>query len=195
MRVNPKYIEVFGDTIIPVLGYFLWSWDLYFIVLYFILELLFSEGFLHLKAYKINALRKAVNSWVISGISGILALFTAVSLIHVGFSILTPEIDFQKQLMAFITYEDMGIAQGFVLFPLLILSGYQKYKLEFIRLKKYETLTIQKMWRFQLIKYLFILLLTGCCCLIMLTGISNSLVYLVLILLASAVFKIFSPQP
>jgi len=194
MRVNPKYIEVFGDTIIPVLGYFLWSWDLYFIVLYFILELLFSEWFLHLKAHKINALQPSLNSWVINGISGVLGLFTVIFLIHVGFSFLTPEIDFQKQFIAFIAYEDMGIAQGFVLFPLLIVSGYQKYKLEFIRLKKYETLTIQKIWRFQLMKYFFILLLTGCCCLIMLTGVSNSLVYLVVILLASTVFKIFSPQ-
>jgi hypothetical protein len=163
-------------------------------VLYFILELLFSEGFLHLKAHKINAKRTAVNSWVISGISGAIAMIAVILLIHVGFSILSPEIDFQKQFIAFIAYEDMGIAQGFVLFPLLIVSGYQKYKLEFIRLKKYETLSIKRMWRFQLMKYFFILLLTGCCCLIMLTGVSNSLVYLVVILLASAVFKIFSPQ-
>ena len=83
MRVNPKYIEVFGDTIIPVLGYFLWSWDLYFIVLYFILELLFSEGFLHLKAHKINALQPSLNSWFINGISGALGLFAAIFLIHV----------------------------------------------------------------------------------------------------------------
>jgi hypothetical protein len=194
MRVNPKFIEVFGDTIIPILGYFLWSWDLYFIVLYFILELLFSEGFVHLKTYKINSTHHAPNKWIINGISGMVALIFLIFLIHVGFSILTPEIDFQKQIIAFITYEDMGIAQGYLLFPLLIVSGYQKYKLEFIRLKKYETLTIQKVWRFQIMKYFFILLLITICFLLMFSGVSNSLIFLVVILIASALFKVFSPQ-
>ncbi len=190
MRVNPKYIEVFGDTIIPLLGYFLWEWDLYFIVLYFILEMIFSEGFLHLKSYKVYSFQNPKSSWLLPGSMGIVALIALVFLIHAGFSFLIPTIDFQKQIVSFLSYEDMGIAQGFILFPLLFITGYQKYKLEFIRLKKYETESIPNLWKSHLVKYLFVLLLIGFCSLMMLIGFSNSLIYLTVILLASASYKI-----
>jgi hypothetical protein len=191
MRVNPKYIEVLGDTIIPLLGYFLWEWNLYFIVLYFILELIFSEAFLHLKFYKIHAFKKLNKSWLLQGITGFLALTALIIFIHIGFTFLIPTIDFKSQLSLFLSYEDMGIAQGYILFPLLFISGYQKYKMEFIRMKKYETVTIQNVWKSQLIKYFFVFLLIGFCFVMMLVGINNSLIYLAVILLASACYKIF----
>ena len=191
MRVNPKYIEVLGDTIIPILGYFLWEWNLYFIVLYFILELIFSEAFLHLKFYKIHTFKKLNKSWLLQGITGFLALTSLIFLVHVGFTFLIPTIDFKTQISLFLSYEDMGIAQGYILFPLLFISGYQKYKMEFIRMKKYETLTIQNAWKSQLIKYFFVFLLIGFSSIMMLVGINNSLIYLAVILLASACYKIF----
>lgn len=191
MRVNHKYIEVLGDTIIPLLGYFLWEWDLYFIVLYFILELIFSEAFLHLKFYKIHAFKKLNKSWLLHGIIGFLALTTLILFMHVGFTFLIPTIDFKTQISLFLSYEDMGIAQGYILFPLLFISGYQKYKMEFLRLKKYETVTIQNLWKSQLIKYFFVFLLIGFCSVMMLVGINNSLIYLAVILFASAGYKIF----
>jgi hypothetical protein len=194
MRVNPKYIEVLGDTIIPLLGFFLWEWDLYFIVLYFILELIFSEVFLHLKISKIHTFQKENKSWMLYGIIGGIALIIVILLIHFGFLLLNPTIDFPQQIFLFISYEDMGIAQGYILFPLLLISGYQKYKLEFIRMKKHETSSIQSLWKSQLAKYLFVTLLVGFCAILSLMGINSSLIYLAIILLASAGYKIFIHQ-
>ncbi len=195
MRVNPKYIEVLGDTIIPLLGYFLWEWNLYFIVLYFILELIFSEAFLHLKFAKIYTFQKVNKSWLLPGITDFFALTSLIFLMHVGFTFLIPTIDFKTQISLFLSYEDMGIAQGYILFPLLFISGYQKYKMEFLRLKKYETDTIQNLWKSQFVKYFFVLLLIGFCSIMMLIGINNSLIYLAVILLASACYKIFFNYP
>ena len=189
MRVNPKYIEVLGDTIIPLLGYFLWEWNLYFIVLYFILELIFSEGFMYLKSHALQASKRG---WFIPATLGFFALSTLIILIHLGFIFLIPTIDFKTQISLFLSYEDMGIAQGFIIFPLLFISGYQRYKLEFIRLNKHETLSVQQLWRTQWVKYIFVLLLIGFCALMLLIGINNSLTYLVIILLASASFKVLS---
>jgi hypothetical protein len=192
MRVNPKYIEVLGDTIIPLLGYFLWEWSLYFIVLYFIFELIFSEGFMYLKYYKSHAFQASKRGWFIPATLGFVALSTLIILIHLGFIFLIPTIDFKTQISLFLSYEDMGIAQGFIIFPLLFISGYQRYKLEFIRLNKHETLSVQQLWRTQWVKYIFVLLLIGFCALMLLIGINNSLTYLVIILLASASFKVLS---
>ena len=54
MRINPKYIQLVGDAIIPILGFFFWDWNLYFILLFYFLDMLTKEVLLHLKSNKIN---------------------------------------------------------------------------------------------------------------------------------------------
>ena len=53
MRVNQKYVQSFGDALIPILGYFFWNWNLYFIVLFYLLDLIASEVFMYFKSKKI----------------------------------------------------------------------------------------------------------------------------------------------
>ena len=54
MKLNPKIIQVAADAAIPLMGFFLWDWSLYFILLFYLLDLLASEIIAHLSARKIR---------------------------------------------------------------------------------------------------------------------------------------------
>jgi len=53
MRVNTKLIQLAGDALIPILGFFFWDWGLYFIVIFYLLDYIVSEILTHLKAKRI----------------------------------------------------------------------------------------------------------------------------------------------
>ncbi|MNE17524.1 hypothetical protein D3C80_1105090 [compost metagenome] len=54
-----------------------------------------------------------------------LAVFFTLPNMHEGFS-------WTERIWAFLSYSDMGIQQGFVLIPLMVLSGYLTYKQQFL---------------------------------------------------------------
>jgi len=84
MRVQPKYLLLVSDALIPLLGLFVWNWSLYFILLFYLLDLLAREVLTHVKTkgiYKAQGLQKK-QKWVRNGLlSGILFL-TVVAGIH-----------------------------------------------------------------------------------------------------------------
>jgi hypothetical protein len=161
MRVNIKYLQLITDAIIPLLGYFFWHWNLYFIVLFYLLDYLACEVFSHVKAKKVTSLKKQNNSnWLKLGmISGLLFV---VNIVFVQFTIkgLVPAIDFTQEIFAFWTYKDMGIEQGYFLLPLIAFAGYQRYKMEFLMTGMVQKITIQQIFnqhiRAQLITFAFI---------------------------------------
>jgi hypothetical protein len=56
--------------------------------------------------------------------------------------LLQPSFHFTDRVIAFLMYEDIGIAQGYVLLPLLLLNGISVYKQQFIRPELYKYLTM-----------------------------------------------------
>lgn len=192
MRLNPRIIQLFGDALIPLLGYFWWNWSLYFIVLFYLMDYLSNEVFTYLKAKKIVSFQQ-INSqkWIKSGIISSVLLLICFIIIHLAIRSIHPEIYFTQEIMDFWTYKDMGFEQGYILIPLIVLVGFQRYKLEFIATRKYETLKIESLWKPHINSHYFIL---GGAALII--GISTfivfpELVYILGIILFSTIYQLF----
>jgi len=149
MKIQPKYIQLIGDAVIPLLGFFLWNWSLYFILLFYIIDLLLSEVVMHLKTKKTLQERTQEDKsiWYKQGILSTVLFLINCILIHLAIQELHPTIDFQKEAIAFWSYKDMGIEQGYILLPLLILVAYQKYKMEFLLPGLFRTINLQTMWK------------------------------------------------
>jgi hypothetical protein len=56
--------------------------------------------------------------------------------------LLQPTFNFSDRIVAFLRYNDMGIEQGYILLPLLLLNGISVYKQQFIRPELYKYLTM-----------------------------------------------------
>jgi hypothetical protein len=193
MRVNSKIIQLIADAAIPLMGYFLWNWDLYFIVLFYLIDYLSNEVFLHVKSNKIVQYSgKGRESWIGKGLVSGLFFLGVIALTHLAIQQIIPEIDFKAELIKFWTYKDMGIEQGYILVPLIVLVGYQRYRMEFVLPAKERVYTIDKLWRGHFIAQ-FVLI--GCCGLaIGLSAIVSmpQVVYILGIVLIVGVFQIFN---
>jgi hypothetical protein len=53
-------------------------------------------------------------------------------MVHVAMMSIQPNIDFVQQAKDFWNYEDLGIKQGYVLIPLVVLGAFQQYKMSFL---------------------------------------------------------------
>jgi hypothetical protein len=150
-----RYLQVFGDALIPLLGFFFWNWSLYFILLYYLIDLFMGELLAHLKTRKIIHYtgNKTWRSWIGYGIFSF-SLFVLVGfLIHVGLYLLHPDIAFRVEALAFWNYEELGVKQGHVLLPLMIFVTFQRYKLEFLLTGMYTRMKIRDLWRDHLRQY------------------------------------------
>ena len=158
MRVNPKYIQLFGDALIPLLGFFWWNWSLYFIVLFYLLDYLSNEVFIHLKAKKILEYRKDGNSsWIKKGMISFVLLVSSFVLIHLAMHAIQPSIQFLDEVKNFWSYKDMGIEQGYILLPLIGLVGYQRYKMEFLVPKAHQVTTMSQLWKTHISAHLLLI--------------------------------------
>lgn len=149
MKLHPFYLKLIGESIIPILGFFFWEWSLYFILLFYVLDLIVSEVVLHLKTRKIKSWSEKVNrqKWLKYGVFGFVAFVLLTAAILLGTYYLHPGIDLLKETWAFLSYEDMGIAQGYVLVPLLTFMAYASYQTEFIRQKAYQYQEYEVLWK------------------------------------------------
>lgn len=125
MKQAEKINALLGDVAFPLMGYFFWNWNFYFILLYFILDQVARTIFLpwRLKLTELNQTEK-IKIIVKSSI----LLFSELFIIHFFLKVLIPDIHFQKEISNFIHYSDMGIEQGYILLPLLILGEWLRMK-------------------------------------------------------------------
>ncbi|MBX2950593.1 MAG: hypothetical protein KF704_15030 [Crocinitomicaceae bacterium] len=153
MQERQLYIQIFSNLLIPVLGFWLWGWSLYFIVLFYILDILSSEVVVYLKSKKIReagkkeTVKSPVNTYKI--ISG-LFLVATIAFIQLGIMLIHPEIRLQDEIRSFLTYKEMGIQQGFLLIPLVVLMAFSSYKIEFLVPKVYLREEQRSLWKFHL---------------------------------------------
>lgn len=152
MKIHPKYIQIIGDAIIPLLGFFMWNWNVYFILLFYFLDLLVKEVLVNIKANKIHQ-HQANERGVIESFP---MKFNLLSFVLLGFSLfiiyeflIFRDVQFNllKEIVDFWNYKDMGFAQGYFLIPLVVVMGFMQYKNEFILPKIYERTTLQLLWK------------------------------------------------
>ena len=138
--MNPKraqIIQIAGEALIPLLGYFFWNWNFYFIACFYILDLLANTGFLYrkLKKFRVSATSQQLmvhSVFYLLSLAGIAFLGILLS------SELIADFDLQQQSINFFMLKDMGLPQGFLLIPLVVYAAYLQYKMEFLLPKKYE---------------------------------------------------------
>jgi hypothetical protein len=142
-----KVIQVLLEATIPILGIFLWDWSLYFIILFYMLDLFADHVFLHVKSKRVIKENKtAGKGWLSYGIGA--GVLLSLSLLLAHFTVLNthPGIDFLMELKNFWTYEELGVQQGYVLLPMLFFAAYQQYKMEFLLPARYRSMEIQTIW-------------------------------------------------
>jgi len=149
MRIQPKYLLLFSDAFIPILGFFVWNWSLYFIVLFYFLDLLAREAITHLKTKKIYEEQGLSNKskWIRSGVISALLLLLVFAAAHLGVYAAFPKIDFLHEIQLFWEYEELGIQQGYLLIPLVGYGAYAQYKMQFLTPNKARTVLVDSLWR------------------------------------------------
>lgn len=138
-----KLIQTLGELLIPLLGYFFWHWNFYFIALFYFLDLIANTCFLPLKLSKIdgsvNHKTKIMQHYMfyVLALIGIFCLGVLLS------GEIIPNFDLKAQSVSFFMLKDMGIAQGFFLIPLVFYAGYMQYKMEFLMPKKFSQISVK----------------------------------------------------
>jgi hypothetical protein len=160
MNRQEKIGSLIGDIGIPILGFFFWNWSIYFICLFFLLDQL-SREVSHW--YRMRYIKKQVplssKSYLLNLLIFIAFFFTA----HWYNFMLHPTINFAHEMSAFFWYKDSGIAQGFILFPLVMVSERMRFKMN---MKQFSSEMHLKSWQnhsVQLLSYflLFLILSIG----------------------------------
>ncbi len=144
-----RKIQVLFELIIPLIGYFFWGWNTSFILIYYFLD---AVAFVLASYFKLKKrtsfsssndekqLSKMIVIFQISSVS-LATLFGVFSLIH-----LIPNYSLLNQISAFFFYKELGIAQGYLLLPLVFFSAWSTYKNQFVKLKLFEIFTINQLF-------------------------------------------------
>jgi hypothetical protein len=141
-----------------------------------------------LKSRKINEVSPAKNNLYPLIALGVFLI--AVFVIHVAVMFVHPDIDFTNEVVAFWTYEELGIQQGYVLLPLVWLVSYQQYKMEFLRLKLYTQLTVESIWRSKAIAFFLMAVSAGLTIGLSLIITFEDWIYVITIVAVSSVYQL-----
>jgi uncharacterized BrkB/YihY/UPF0761 family membrane protein len=172
MNQQSRYIQLIGDLAIPLLGYYFWDWNIYFILFFYILDVLISTVFTFVKTNKINQHQQSKEwPWVHIGLILIGYIITFLLLYYLIF-LIYPKTDLGYQLEEFLMHKDMGLPQWLFLFPILLLAGYSMYRMTFLLPKAYETTQIHSLWHEHIRLFLLIIAVIG-----LLLGISTWIVF------------------
>jgi hypothetical protein len=133
------------EAALPLAGYFYWHWDTSFILLFYLLDWILFLAINSVKAKKrfaysglVTEKKHALRTLLL----GSAFLFATCFIVILNMQLLQPSFHFTDRVIAFLMYEDIGIAQGYVLLPLLLLNGISVYKQQFIRPELYKYLTM-----------------------------------------------------
>lgn len=112
-----------GDVAFPLMGYFLWDWSLYFILLFFMLDQLARVVFLHwrMKLIELSSTEKRNQLLKASFL-----FLSEVIIIHAVILVQNPSIQFIAEFWRFFHYKDMGIEQGYILLPLVFFGEWMR---------------------------------------------------------------------
>lgn len=148
-----KYAQNIAEAIIPLLGFYYWNWNWYFILLFLILDALAKEIILHLKSNKIYATQggdKLKRIWFLQGLKSAGLSIIVLLMLHGMYYMNHTNVDFTNEILRFLSYKEMGIAQGWVLIPLVVVSVWMPYKYQFLKLGLQTKTQLSKLWTGQL---------------------------------------------
>jgi hypothetical protein len=127
-------VQLIGELVIPLLGYFLWDWSLLFILLFYLIENLFFsyfriETFREVKKTvwkkeqprELKIFSKSLTIWTIEFV-----------LVHLFIAVIYPNQSFITEWVDFFMYQDLGIPQGIILLPLIYFASRMKMKQDVI---------------------------------------------------------------
>ncbi len=137
------------EAIIPILGFYYWDWSWYFILLFYILDGLAKEIILHLKSQKVYATQggeSAVRFWQRSGIKSAFIVSITTVILHFMYYINHANVDFLSEVIGFLSYKEMGLAQGWVLVPLIGLNVWMQYKFNFLKIGLHTKTKMSSLW-------------------------------------------------
>jgi hypothetical protein len=174
--MNPKsanYISIALEGILPILGYFLWDWNVYFVIVFYLFDFILQQVLFSLKVHK-TILKPGYYNGTDAGLSSIFRktlvkqilfglLVLAVLLItsnQIGTSTIK-NFSIMSESSSFFWYREMGIPQGFILIPLLILAGFAMYKMKFLLPRLYLKYDYEKMTRQHISSMLLLLAISG----------------------------------
>ena len=132
---------IIGDAVLPLVGFLFWDWGFYFIVLYFLLDLGIRALFLGKKIALLPSIVLPKGFFL----KGIGLVISEVTLLHLLVYFSFKSISFIAEFWAFLSYEELGIAQG-VLFLLLLFFN------EIIRIRNEKKLGVPQNVRFEILK-------------------------------------------
>lgn len=127
MRKSDIISNLLGDILLPLLGFLFWDWGFYFILLFFLLDQLARVAFLPMRLKTLKVKSTTVSQFFYRSL---LWLLVELVIVHCCVYLQKPSIDFQYEITAFWTYEEMGFQQGWLLLPLLILNEWMRIQQE-----------------------------------------------------------------
>lgn len=138
-------IQTVLETAIPIAGYFAWNWDLSFILLFYFLDALLALGILTSKGIKrFQFSKQAVElQLLIRRLTMSIVLFgAAIAVCAFAVTKIQTGLQWSERIMAFLTYKELGIEQGYILVPLIVLNGIMVYRQQFVMPARYRNLTM-----------------------------------------------------
>lgn len=133
------------EAALPLAGYFYWHWDTSFILLFYLLDWILFLAINSVKAKKrfaFSQLASEKKQAIRTLLLGTAFLIVTCFVVLLTMQLLQPTFNFSERIVAFLRYNDMGIEQGYILLPLLLLNGISVYKQQFIRPELYKYLTM-----------------------------------------------------
>lgn len=138
MMKRLRLFNAIGEAVIPLLGLLFFEWGLYFILLFYFIDLIASEVFLYFKVNKVIKFQRI--NFPFSTRYGRLILNNVLALLiilisHIAVYFIVSGIDFKDQFVEFLMYEEVGFPfpQGYILLPLVIFGNWQQYKMQFVK--------------------------------------------------------------
>tara|TARA_Y100001978_G_C23691649_1_gene435198 strand:- start:642 stop:1217 length:576 start_codon:yes stop_codon:yes gene_type:complete len=125
-----KKIEIIssllGDVALPLMGFLFWDWGFYFIALFFLFDLIFKTFFLKKRLSALEEMRGR-NKFLLYSF-----LFSLIEVLMIHFIVIGafPSLNIGDTFIDFLSYEELGIAQGIVLLPLLFLNEWMRIRNE-----------------------------------------------------------------
>ena len=131
---------ILGDAVLPLVGFLFWDWGFYFIILFFLFDLVIRTLFLN---KRIGLLPSIIlpKAFLLKGI-GLVVL--EVVILHLLVYLSLNFISFPTEIWGFLSYEELGFAQGIILLPLLFLN-------EIIRIRNEKKLGTSQNVRFEIL--------------------------------------------
>ena len=123
-----------------------WNWDTSFILLFYLLEWILSLTLTSAKGTKrftylgdSSERKEAIKNLAF----GFIWLILTCLIIENTLPKLENNFSWVERIRSFITYSDLGIAQGYLLIPILILNGVMVYRQQFVATELYKKLSMK----------------------------------------------------